>query len=175
MMINENVKVRLGYLGTMEGKGMYEKAQNNPDAIISIYEDNEPDGVATFDINREFFKVNKDVQSYYIYKRDDGVDVFLELPLVENTELFKWERRDWGRSKTLWTQIQKGSLRFNCAYYLDTKSIHINAMWDNANIKSIWIKYGTNDDILAAINDVILEVRSRIVYSTESAELKNAS
>lgn len=125
MLMNENTKVKLGYLGTVEGKSMYEMARNNPDMIISLFENNDADDNKFFDMNREFFKVNRDVKSYYIFNRKDGVDVFVDLPLVTDTNIFKWIYKEFGsngRVKILWTQLSKGKLRFNCSYYLGNKS-----------------------------------------------------
>ena len=177
-MINENTKVRLGYLGTIEGKDMYENARNNPESIISLYEGNEPDDTKRLEMNREFFKVNQDVYSYYFFKRTNGTDIFVEMPLIKDDEMFKWIRRDWGRYgrvKTLWTQLQKGFLRFNCSYHLDTKSAHINIMWENTHLKNIWIQNATNEDILAAINEWVVEFEGHVVYSVEKEAIKNAS
>ena len=173
MMINESTKVRLGYLGTMEGKGMYEMARNNPEPIIELYERNEPDDKRYLDMNREFFKVNKDVYSYYFFARENGIDIFIEMPLIKDTELFTWVRRDWGHTKTLWCQLHKGKLRFNCSYHLVTKNVHINVMWDNANLKNIWLRNATNDDIIEAIKEWSADFEGEVFYAIENADLIN--
>ena len=123
MLMNENTKVKLGYLGTVEGKSMYEMARNNPDMIIDMFKNMEPDVDKYCEVNREFFKVNRDVNSYYIFNRSNGVDIFMDMPLVTNTDVFKWTYKEWGRSKTLWTQLTKGYLRFNCMYNLKTNHL----------------------------------------------------
>lgn len=172
MLFNENTKVRLGYLGTMQGKGIYEIARNNPEPIIELYKENEPDDKKYLDMNREFFKINKDVYSYYFFARENGTDIFVEMPLVKDDELFKWTRRDWGRAKTLWTQLEKGFLRFNCSYYLTTKSVHINVMWDKANLKNIWVQNATNEDVLEAIKEWVAEFEGNVIYSVENTEFE---
>lgn len=173
MIINESTKVRLGYLGTMEGKSMYEVVRNNPEPIIELYENNEPDDKKYLDMSREFFKVNKDVYSYYFFAKGNSVDIFVEMPLVKDDELFKWIRRDWGRTKALWCQLHKGNLRFNCSYHLATKSVHINVMWDNANLKNIWLKNATNEDILEAIKEWSTDFEGEVFYAIENADLTN--
>ena len=64
MLMNENNKIKLGYLGTMEGKNMYEIALNDPDKIIDMYKKVKPDENKYCSINREFFKVKRDIDFY---------------------------------------------------------------------------------------------------------------
>ena len=172
MIISENTKVKLGYLGTMEGDGMYENARNNPEPIIFMFGNNKPDDKRYFDMNREFFKVNDDICSYFIFKRENGIDIFVEMPLVEDTELFQWTRRDFRNVKTLWTQIEKGMLKFNCSYRFVTKDTQINIMWGRSWITNIWVKNGTNEDIMTAINEWIVEFEGNTKYSIGIADFK---
>ena len=173
MIINESAKVRLGYLGTMQGKGMYETARNNPEPIISLYEGNEPDDKRYLDMNREFFKVNKDVYSYYFFARENGIDIFMEMPLVKDDELFKWIRRDYGRVKGLWCQLQKGFFKFNCMYHLSTKDVQINVVWEKEHLDFVWVKNASNEEILEAINKWIAEFEVHVLHSVETEEMKN--
>jgi hypothetical protein len=175
MLMNENTKVKLGYLGTVEGKSMYETARNNPDMIISLFENNEADDKKFFDMNREFFKVNRGVKSYYLFKRNNGVDLFIDLPLVTDNEIFKWTYKEWGQVKTLWTQLVKGNLRFNCSYHLTTKNVHISVMYQKANLCNLWINNGDNEDILNKIQEYITQFGSEICYSVNSAEIENGN
>ena len=165
MLFTESTKIRLGYLGTVEGKGMYEKAKNNPEQIINLYKDNEPNDKKQLDANREFFKTKHDIHSYFFFARTDGADIFVELPLVHNNELFKWTRRDWGRSKTLFAQLQQGSFKYNCTFNLVTKSAHINVLWGKEHLKHIMIQNATNKDIL----DAISEWEEEFVYDVNSS------
>ena len=175
MLMNENNKIKLGYLGTMEGKNMYEIALNDPDKIIDMYKDIEPDTDKYCEPNREFFKVNRNIKSYYIFKRTDGIDIFEELPLVTDTDLFKWTYIKRGMAEMLWAQVSKGYLRFNCSYYLKNKSVHIAAMYEKATLKNIWVNNGDNEGILNAIEKFNAEFEGHVCYSTSSAELKNTS
>ena len=178
MMINENTKVKLGYLGTIEGKSMYEMARNNPDTIISLFENTEPDENKFFDMGKEFFKVNREDKSFYFFNRNNGIEIFTELPLVTNTELFNWGYREVGsagRIKMLWTQLSKGKLRFNCSYHLSTKNVHIVVMYEKTPLKNIWINNGENEDILNAIKEYMTEFEGIIRYSVDAAELVNAN
>lgn len=166
MLFTENTKVKLGYLGTVEGKGMYDKARLEPQPIINLYKDSEPNNRKEIDLRREFFKVKDDITSYYFFARTDGIDIFVELPLVTDTEEFQWVRRDWGRTKTLWTQIKKGQLTFSCAYYLETKNTQINIRWNGNHIGVIWVNNATNEDILIEIDmwqrNFVTEVESSV-------------
>ena len=175
MIISESTKVKLGYLGAIEGKSMYEMTRNNPDVIISIFENNEPDETKFFDMGKEFFKINRDIKSFYIFKKGDGIEIFTEMPLVTNTKLFKWTYKEYGRVKMLWTQVSKGNLRFNCSYHLSTKSVHITVMYEKAVLQNIWINNGDNEDILNAINEYIKDFGGEIYYSVDAAELVNTN
>ena len=179
MLFNESTKVRLGYLGTLEGKDMYETVRNNPEPIISLYEKNEPDDKRYLDINREFFKINNDVYSYYFFARENGVDIFVDMPLVKNDDLFKWTRRDFGSNgsvKTLWTALKKGFLKFNCTYYLRTKDVKVVIIWNEHNyerISGFRLSNATNEDILAAINEYMAEFETHVIHSVRTSELHN--
>ena len=175
MLMNENTKVKLGYLGTVEGKSMYEIVRNNPDMVIDMYKDIEPDADKYCGINREFFKVNRDIKSYYIFKRTNGVDIFEELPLVKDTDLFKWYYMKRGQVDMLWAQLTKGYLRFNCAYHLKTKSTQIGVMYQRATLTNIWIDNGDNEDILNEIEKFNVEFEREICYSTNVAKLHDTN
>lgn len=159
MLFTKTDKVKLGYVGTIEGNGMYENIRMNPQPIIDLYKGVEPNTKREASFNREFFKVkdNKDeIASYYFFARANGVDMFVELPLVTDDNTFQWIRRDWGSQghvKTLWTQIKSGQLTFNCAYYLDNKNTHVNINWNGNRLDCFWVDGGTNEDILAAIEE----------------------
>ena len=175
MMFNENTKVRLGYLGTMEGKDMYENARNNTDHILSFYKNIEPDTKRRIDMDREFFKVKVNENSYYFFARTNGVDIFVEMPLVENDELFDWNLKYWGtkgKIKTLWAQLRKGTIKFNCTYYLESKNTTVRIMIGRVFYKSLWIQNGTNKDILEAIEDWLNEFRGQMSYSLETEPIK---
>ena len=181
MLFNENTKVRLGYLGTVEGKDMYETVRNNPEQIISLYEKNEPDDKRYLDMNREFFKTNNDVYSYYFFAKENGVDIFVDMPLVKNDDLFKWIRRDFGHNgniKTLWTSIKKGFFKFNCSYHLNTKDANIVIFWKEyrqEHIRTLRVNNATNEDILAAINEYMAEFETHVIHSVRTSELHNES
>lgn len=178
MLMNESTKVKLGYLGTVEGDLMYELARNKPDMVITLFENCKADEEKYFDMKREFFKINRDFKSYYIFNRTNGVDVFIELPLVSNTDIFKWTYKECGhkgRIKMLWTQLSKGSLRFNCAYYLNSKSAHISVMYEKATLHNLRINNADNEDILNAINKCISDFENRICYSVDRAEISNTN
>lgn len=153
MLFNENTKIKLGYLGTVEGKGMYDNVRLEPQPIIDLYKDMEPDKRKEVDLNKEFFKVKDGITFYYFFARTNGVDIFTEIPLVENDGIFDWVRRDWGRAKTLWTQIKESYLTFSCTYYLETKAVQINVRWDGNHLGNKWVDNATNEDILRAINE----------------------
>ena len=165
MLMNENTKIKLGYLGTMEGKNMYEIALNDPDKIIDMYKKVKPDENKYCSINREFFKVKRDDDFYYIFGRTDGVDIFIELPLVTDTDLFKWTRkyRQYG-GDILWTQLTKGNLRFNCSYSLLCKITTISVMYDKANVGNLRVNNGDNEDIMNAIEEFIEEFEGHVCY-----------
>lgn len=152
MLMTEKTKVELGHLGTIEGKDMYNIARLDPQPIIDLYKEIEPSKANEIDLHREFFKVKNESTAYYFFARTNGVDVFIELPLVADDETFQWTRRDWGRCKTLWTQIKSGYLTFSCAYYLETKSVQINVRWNGSCIGNVWLDNATNEDIMQEIN-----------------------
>ena len=175
MLINESTKVRLGYLGTMEGKNMYETAQKNPEAIISIYKEYEADSRKEVSLNREFFKVNMDAQSYYFFARTNGIDIFVELPLVENDELFTWIDKKLGHHRTLWTKLKKGSLSFNCSYRRSDKFTSINIYWEREQIDHLVIRNSTNEDILFAINEWLEEFEGSVTRSISKEKIVNVA
>ena len=153
MLFTENTKMRLGYLGTVEGKEMYEKAKNNTEQFIMLYKDNEPDDKERLDMNREFFKINYDSLAYFFFARSNGVDIFVEMPLVYNDELFDWSQRRLGKTRTLFAQLSKGALMFNCTFNFVTRHTHIIILWENSRIDNIWAYNATNEDILKAITE----------------------
>ena len=165
MMISESTKARLGYLGTMEGKNMYAIAQRDPEAIISFYKDNEADDKKDIPLNNAFFKVNVDVHSYYFFSRTNGVDIFVELPLVEDDDVFSWEDKRFGRRAVLWAKLKKGFLRFNCSYWMETKDASINIYWEREQIGHLMIKDATNEEILKAINEWATSFEGHVVHS----------
>lgn len=155
MIFNEQNKINVNFLGTIQGKEMYEVAKANPEVIVNLFNGNEPLREEQFDINREFFKVKLNKVSYYFFARANGVDVFKEIPLVERTELFNWKQKTWGTISGLWCQINKGLLRFNCTYYIESKNVRINVFWGNKSydaIDVINVHNATNEDILEAID-----------------------
>lgn len=168
MLFNETEKVKLGYLGTVEGKSMYENARTNPEQIVALFKEMKADETKRFDTSREFFKAKVNKESYYFFEKWNGVDVFKELPLVERTELFNWIRRDWGSVSSYWCQINRGFLRFNCKYNLDTKDTRINIFWENKSydsIASIYIKNSTNEDILESIENWLADFGAKVDYT----------
>ena len=176
--MNETTKARLGYLGTVEGSHMYEMACNKPDMVIALFDNCKADENKYFDMKREFFKVNRDVKSYYIFRRTNGADVFIDLPLVRDTETFKWTYKECGHKrsiKMLWTQLSKGSLRFNCAYYLGTKSANITVMYDKAILHNLRINNADNEEILDAINKWTKEFEQEIYCSVDVSEIENTN
>ena len=178
MLMNECTKARLGYLGTVEGRDMYEKTCENPDIIINLFENCKADENKYFNMNREFFKVNRGAKSYYIFNRTDGADVFIDLPLVKDTEIFRWTYKECGHEKSikmLWTQLTKGSLRFNCAYYLKHKSASISVMYGNAILHNLRINNAENEDILNEINRYITDFKRAINHSVDADEMKNTN
>ena len=178
MLMKESNKVKLGHLGTVEGNMMYEAALNNPDLVITLFENSKADEDKIFDMNREFFKVNRDTKSYYIFNRTNGVDVFVELPLVTDTDIFKWTYKELGADgfvKVLWTQLTKGDLRFNCAYYLRSKSVRITVMYNKAILTYLNINNAENEDILNEINRYITDFKRAINHSVDADEMKNTN
>ena len=169
MLINENIKIRVGYLGTIEGKDMYDLAKNNPDNIISFFENMEPNEDKHFDMRRQFFKVNRNIKSYYIFARTDGVDVFVEMPLVMDTDLFKWAHRKHGRFHSLWTQLNKGHFRYNCTYDLHSDNTHVNVMYNNKIVESMYLNKADNNDILKAITEFEEKFANDVRISVERA------
>ena len=67
MLMNECTKARLGYLGTVEGKAMYDVVRNNLDTIIDMFKDIEPDENKCCETNREYFKAKRGNKYYYIF------------------------------------------------------------------------------------------------------------
>ena len=165
MLFTEKTKVKLGYVGTVEGKGIYDTAKLEPQPFINLYKDKETNSEKEVDLRREFFKVKEDYTSYYFFARTDGVDIFVELPLVTDDEKFRWTRRDWGRVKTLWTQIKNGNLTFSCTYYLETKNVQINIRWNGNSIGNVWVDNATNEDILSEIEKWKLNFVSEVNIS----------
>lgn len=175
MMINESTKVRLGYLGTIEGKNMYENAQKNPEAIISLYKENEIDKDRTVPVNKDFFKVNIDAYSYYFFSLANRVDIFVELPLVEDDELFSWVDKRFGHCEVLWTKLKKGLLIFNCSYNKITKNTSVNIFWEREQIGHLLLANATNEDILSAINEWTTTFEGQVVNSVTNKKLVKAS
>lgn len=178
MLMNECTKARLGFLGTVEGSDMYEKACENPNIIINLFENCKADENKYFNMNREFFKVNRGTKSYYIFNRTNGADVFIDLPLVKDTEIFKWTYKECGHEKSikmLWTQLTKGHLRFNCAYYLRNKNASVSVMYENVILHNLQINNADNEDILNAINECIADFEGKICYSVSTAEISNTN
>lgn len=175
MLFNENTKIRLGYLGTMNGKGMYENARMNSDVIIALFKGNTPDDTRYINTKAAFFKVNDDVFSYYFFERENGVDIFMELPLVKNDELFKWVRRDIRCVKMLWTRLKKGKLIYNCSYHLSSHRVQVRIIWEKQLLHTTWIENATNEDILNVINEWNAEFEGGVWYAIERAELEDSN
>ena len=172
MLFTEKTKAKLGYLGTVEGHGMYENARIDPKPFIELYQNSTPNTKKEIDLRREFFKVRDDITSYYFFARRDGVDIFVEVPLVEDDDIFKWKRRDWGSFKTLWSQIERGYLTFSCAYYLNSKDVRITVRWSKERFSNVignmWIENGTNEEILTAIKSWEREFYFEVCRAVES-------
>ena len=176
MLMNENTKIKLGYLGTVEGKSMYNIALNDPDMVIDMFKKMKPNENKYCETNREYFKVKRQNEFYYVFGRTDGVDVFIEMPLVSDTELFIWTRkyRQYG-GDILWTQLTKGELRFNCTYSLLCKSTSISVMFNKANVGNISINNGDNEDIMNRIEEFCAEFEGEVCFSTSCADIKNTN
>lgn len=166
MLMNENTKLRLGYLGAINGDMAYENARINPDVIIDLFMDSKPNEKISFDTNKEYFKVKRNGKIYYFFEKNSwfsaetGVEIFIDLPLVENDDVFKWEYRHWKSVTALWTQLTRGNLKFNCTYNCYTKETSVNVFWGRNSDKSLGsftCKNADNIDILKGIEKFLTE------------------